>query len=257
VQLRGRVPDELTNTTAENYAAAKFGLAHVTMGTRVVDELPSGWVVRVLAGIEVMSQLSNGSVIVEPTGVTVRGKTGNETAQADISRLLIDKLGQAAEFDIDIEYVKELDPIAGLPTPEECVAKITEVTAVRKITFDPSASSITSDTTAVVNEIADILKRCPDLRIEIAGYTDSQGREIMNEQLSQERATAVLDALRARRVPVSSFAAKGYGEADPIADNGTAEGREANRRIEFRLIVPETAPEEPTALEEAEAPAAE
>jgi OOP family OmpA-OmpF porin len=79
----------------------------------------------------------------------------------------------------------------------------------------------------------------------------------MNEQLSQERATAVLDALRARRVPVSSFAAKGYGEADPIADNGTAEGREANRRIEFRLIVPETAPEEPTALEEAEAPAAE
>ncbi|MFT4916293.1 MAG: OOP family OmpA-OmpF porin [Yoonia sp.] len=257
VQLRGRVPDELTNTTAENYAAAKFGLANVTMGTRVVDELPSGWVVRVLAGIEVMSQLSNGSVIVEPTGVTVRGKTGNETAQADISRLLIDKLGQAAEFDIDIEYVKELDPIAGLPTPEECVAKITEVTAVRKITFDPSASSITSDTTAVVNEIADILKRCPDLRIEIAGYTDSQGREIMNEQLSQERATAVLDALRARRVPVSSFAAKGYGEADPIADNGTAEGREANRRIEFRLIVPETAPEEPTALEEAEAPAAE
>lgn len=255
VQLRGRVPDELTNTTAGNYAAAKFGQANLTIGTRVVDDLPSGWVVRVLAGIEAMSELSNGSVVVEPTSVTVRGKTGSETAQADISRLLIDKLGQTAEFDIDIEYVKELDPIAGLPTPEECVAKITEVTAVRKITFDPGASSITSDTTAVVDEIADILKRCPDLRIEIAGYTDSQGREEMNAQLSQERAGAVLDALRARRVPVSSFEAKGYGEADPIADNDTADGREANRRIEFRLIVPETSEEEPTALEEAEAPA--
>ncbi|MEP1386707.1 MAG: OmpA family protein [Yoonia sp.] len=257
VQLRGRVPDELTNTTAGNYASAKFGQSNVTIGTRVVDDLPSGWVIRVLAGIEAMSELSNGSVVVEPASVTVRGKTGSETAQADISRLLIDKLGQSAEFDIEVEYVKELDPIAGLPTPEECVAKITEVTAVRKITFDPGASSITSDTTAVVDEIADILKRCPDLRIEIAGYTDSQGREEMNAQLSQERASAVLDALRARRVPVSSFEAKGYGEADPIADNDTAEGREANRRIEFRLIVPETTPEVPTALEEAEAPAQE
>ncbi|MBB5722942.1 OOP family OmpA-OmpF porin [Loktanella ponticola] len=255
VQLRGRVPDDLTNTTAANYAAAKFGKANVTMGTRVVDELPSGWVIRVLAGIEAMSQLSNGSVVVDPTSVVVRGKTGSETAQADISRLLIDKLGQTAEFDIDVEYVKELDPIAGLPTPEECVAKITEATTDRKITFDPGASSITSDTTDVVDDIADILKRCPDLRIEIAGYTDSQGREEMNEQLSQDRASAVLNALRSRRVPVSSFEAKGYGEADPIADNDTADGREANRRIEFHLIVPETAPEEPTALEEAEVPA--
>jgi OOP family OmpA-OmpF porin len=202
-----------------------------------------------------MSSLSNGSIVVEPDSVTVRGKTGSETARADISRLLIDKLGQSAEFDIDIEYVKELDPIAGLPTPEECVAKITEVTEVRKITFDPGASSITSETTNVVDEIADILKRCPDLRIEIAGYTDSQGREEMNQSLSQDRASAVLDALRSRRVPVASFEAKGYGEADPIADNDTSEGREANRRIEFRLIVPETAEEVPTALEEAELPA--
>jgi OOP family OmpA-OmpF porin len=254
VQLRGRVPDELTNTTAANYAAAKFGQAHVTMGTRVVDDLPSGWVVRVLAGIEAMSQLSNGSVVVEPDSVTIRGKTGSETAQADISRLLIDKLGQTAEFDIEIEYVKELDPIAGLPSPEECVAKITEVTAVRKITFDPGASSITSGTTDVVDEIAEILKRCPDLRIEIAGYTDSQGGEEMNTQLSQDRASAVLDALRARRVPVARFEAKGYGEADPIADNETADGREANRRIEFRLIVPETVPEALTGLEETETP---
>jgi len=170
---------------------------------------------------------------------------------------LIDKLGQSAEFDIDVEYVKELDPIAGLPTPEECVAKIIEATELRKITFDPGATSITSEATGVVDDIADILKKCPDLRIEIAGYTDSQGREEMNQSLSQDRATAVLDALRVRRVPVANFEAKGYGEADPIADNDTSDGREANRRIEFRLIVPETTAEVPTALEEAEAQASE
>lgn len=236
VQLRGRVPDDLSNKTAGNYASAKFGAANVSLATRVVEGLPAGWIVRVLAGIEAMAQLSNGSVTVEPTMVTVRGQTGRETAQADISRLLIDKLGQTADFEVDVEYVKALDPIAGLPTPDECIAQIEAVTKIGKITFDPGASSITSDTTPVVDEIADILKRCPDLQIRIAGYTDSQGREEMNQQLSQERATAVLSALRQRRVPVGSFEAIGYGEADPIADNGTEEGREANRRIEFTLI---------------------
>lgn len=236
VQLRGRVPDDLSNKTAGNYASAKFGAANVSLATRVVEGLPAGWIVRVLAGIEAMAQLSNGSVTVEPTMVTVRGQTGRETAQADISRLLIDKLGQTADFEVDVEYVKALDPIAGLPTPDECIAQIEAVTKIGKITFDPGASSITSDTTPVVDEIADILKRCPDLQIRIAGYTDSQGREEMNQQLSQDRATAVLSALRQRRVPVGSFEAIGYGEADPIADNGTEEGREANRRIEFTLI---------------------
>jgi len=58
----------------------------------------------------------------------------------------------------------------------------------------------------------------------------------MNLRLSQDRADAFLRGLRERRVPVSSFSAVGYGEADPIADNETEEGREANRRIEFRLV---------------------
>ena len=257
VQLRGRVPDDLVNLTAENYASAKFGQANVTMGTRVVEGLPAGWAVRVLAGIESLSELSNGAVVVEPSIVTVKGKSGNETAKADITRLLIDKLGQGAAFEIEVEYVEQLDPIAKLPTPEECISRIKVVTAAGKILFDPGSASITVDSMPVVDEIAEILKECPDLRILIAGFTDSQGREVMNQQLSQERASAVLTALRTRRVPVSTFEAKGFGEENPIATNDTEEGREANRRIEFSLIVPETEPEELTGLEAVEAAAPE
>ena len=150
-------------------------------------------------------------------------------------------------------YVKQLDPIAGLPTPEECIAQIETVTEARKILFDPGSASITADTQGVVDDIAEILKKCPNLRILISGYTDSQGGEEMNQHLSQQRATAVLDALRVRRVPVSSFEATGLGEADPIATNDTEDGREANRRIEFSLIVPEATAEEPTTLEAVEA----
>jgi OOP family OmpA-OmpF porin len=83
--------------------------------------------------------------------------------------------------------------------------------------------------------------------MEIGGHTDSQGRESMNERLSQQRADAVLNAIMARRVLTSNLSAKGYGESRPIADNGTEDGREANRRIEFRLILPEEETEQAAA----------
>ncbi|MEL6571726.1 MAG: OmpA family protein [Pseudomonadota bacterium] len=237
VMLRGRLPDDLSNATVENFAKSKFGVLNVNNSARVADDLPNGWIVRVLAGVEAMAQLHNGAVIVTTDSISVSGQTGFEDAQTKIASIFGEKLGPTAEFDMDVTYVKALDPIAGIPTPEECIAKIEAVTAIGKISFDPGASSLTDDANPIMDEIADILQRCPSLRIRIAGYTDSQGREEMNLQLSQDRASAVLVALRERRVPVGTFEAIGFGEENPIADNGTEAGREANRRIEFSLIV--------------------
>ncbi len=257
VQLRGRLPDALTNTTAENFARARFGRDKVRMGTRITDGLPADWSVRILAGLDALTELSHGSLTVTPDLVTLGGKTGNRDAAAEISRLMADKLGQGAKFEIDVEYLEALDPIAGLPSPEECVAQIAFVTADRKITFDPGSASISADGGPVIADIAEIVRNCPDLRIEVAGYTDSQGRDEMNLRLSQQRAEAVLVALRRQRVPVGGFMAKGFGEADPIADNGSSTGREANRRIEFRLIPDETDATEDgaeAAVDDADAP---
>ena len=238
VQIRGRVPDELINDMISNFARARFG-TDVVMGTRVAEGLPPGWSVKVLAALEALSELENGSVLVQPDLVTIRGATGSREASAEISRLMVEKLGADAAFELAVIYEESLDPVVGLPTPEECLGRIGIVTRDRKITFDPGSATLTADTQPVVDDIAEILRQCMDLPIEVAGYTDSQGSEDGNLRLSQERAEAVLSALRARRVPVSTFEATGYGEADPIADNGTAEGREANRRIEFRLVSPE------------------
>ena len=69
----------------------------------------------------------------------------------------------------------------------------------------------------------------------------------MNLELSQSRADAVLEALQSRRIPVAEFESIGFGEARPIADNATETGREANRRIEFTLIIPAGAPTIPAA----------
>ncbi|MGB1024133.1 MAG: OmpA family protein, partial [Paracoccaceae bacterium] len=130
--------------------------------------------------------------------------------------------------------------------------------AETKITFDPGSIEINESTGAILDRLAEILPDCRHVDMEIGGHTDSQGREEMNLTLSQARADAVLNGLLARRVLVSNLSARGYGEANPIADNDTEEGREQNRRIEFKLI-DRTAAENDTPEEaaDAEAPAGE
>ncbi|OAN77842.1 hypothetical protein A8B82_11565 [Sulfitobacter sp. EhC04] len=240
VQLRGRVSNAPLRELADSYAKARFGSDKVYMAARIDEDLPDSWGPRVLTGLEALASLSNGAITVTPDTVSVSGNTGNPDASTEIASLLSDKLGEGAEYDIDVIYREKLDPVLGLPTPDECEAEIGEVVKVAKINFEPGSATIDASALGTMDDIAEILKRCGDLPLEIQGYTDSQGRESMNLALSQSRAESVLNELRARRVLTGSFTAKGYGEENPVADNKTEVGREANRRIEFRLIRPKT-----------------
>jgi len=241
VQLRGRLSNEGLRDLADSYAKSHFGSKNVYTAARLDEDLPEDWPTRVLTALEAMAALANGSVRVTPDQLKVIGNTGNKDADTKVASLLADKLGDGADYSIDITYQEKLDPIAGLPTPEECEAEIRAILKIGKITFEPGSATIDAAALGTMDDIAEVLKRCGDLPLEIQGYTDSQGRESMNLALSQSRAESVLNELRARRVLTSSFLAKGYGEENPIADNKSEEGREENRRIEFRLVRPETA----------------
>lgn len=240
VQLRGRVNDDALRDLTTSFAKARFGSDSVVTATRVVDDLPSDWATRVLAGLEGLGQLSNGKVSITPDSVQITGNTGNPDASTEIASLLAGKLGEGSGFDVNVTYQKKLDPVLGLPTPDECEAEIGSIVAAGKINFEPGSATIDASALGTMDDIAAVLKRCGDLNLEIQGYTDSQGGGDMNLALSQSRAESVLNELRARRVVTNSFKAIGYGEASPVADNGTEAGREANRRIEFRLVRPDT-----------------
>lgn len=257
VQLRGLLPDPLSREAAESFARARFGMDSVRVSIEYAESLPEGWPVRVLAALEALAALEFGSVAVSPDHVDLRGETGNREARAAVTQLLSTKLGEAADFTVNVAYREELDPVASLPTPEECVAQIQEVLAERKITFEPGSVTIDADAGQTIIKIAAILRECPEMRLEVAGHTDSQGREEMNLQLSQDRAEAVIAALRAQRLSTAGLTAKGYGETRPIGDNETEEGRELNRRIEFTLFDPEAAEAEAAGEETAEAGTAE
>lgn len=250
VQLRGRVNDTALRELTTSFAKARFGSDSVYSATRVVDDLPSDWAARVLAGLEALGQLSNGAVTVTPNHLQLTGNTGNGEASNEIASLLAGKLGEGSAFDVNVTYQKQLDPVLGLPSPDECETEVGAIVAAGKINFEPGSATIDASALGTMDDIAEVLKRCGDLQLEIQGYTDSQGREEMNLALSQSRAESVLNELRARRVATASYKATGYGEAAPVADNDTQAGREANRRIEFRLIRPNTvATPEQTTLE--------
>lgn len=244
VQLRGRITDENLRNVVDSFARAAFGSNSVYMATRLDAQLPATWPVRVLSGLEALTFLSNGVLTVTPESVTVAGNTGDADANTMIASLLAQKLGEAEQFDIRVTYQEKLDPVAAVPTPDECEAEIASILSTSKITFEPSNATVDASALGTIDDIAEILKQCGDIRLEIQGHTDSQGREVMNLNLSQARAQSVLNELRARRVLTSTYSAKGYGETAPIDDNDTAEGREANRRIEFKLIRPATSGEE-------------
>lgn len=236
VQLRGRLSDDVMRSAVESYAAAQFGADNISPATRVDPDVPAGWPKRVMAALSALAKLHNGIASVTEDRIVVRGVTGDQNAQGEIAGLLSAALGGAATYELDVTYRETLDPLASIPTPEECIERLSAASQTRKITFAPSSSDIEPDAQVTIDKVAEILKDCQHAEIEIGGHTDSQGREIMNEQLSQARADAVLNAIMARRILVSNLSARGYGESQPIADNDTEEGREANRRIEFRLV---------------------
>ncbi|KIC24636.1 MULTISPECIES: OmpA family protein [unclassified Leisingera] len=238
VQLRGRLSDAALRTVADSYAKARFGSANVHTATRVVADLPADWPVRVLAGLEALSYLQRGSVTVTPENLELRGMSYRKDALAEISRFLSAKLGEAETYGLDITYEEPPAPADQPIPPELCEAQLAGAQAESKIAFEPGSATIAAESAATMDRIAEVLGNCGPVRLEIQGHTDSQGREVMNQNLSQARAQSVLNELRARRVVTSTFAAKGYGESEPIADNGTEEGREANRRIEFKLVRP-------------------
>ena len=240
VELRGGLPNDLQRDVVENFAKAAFGADNVYQATVLDDDLPSGWPLRVLAGIEALGQLDGGDLMVKPDSLTISGVTGNTEARARIAQILSDKLGQGASYKVDVTYDRALDPIASLPTPQECSDRVQAVLKDNKIVFAPASTEIDGNGAKIMGLLAAALDKCNNLRMEIAGYTDNEGSDASNISLSQARADAVLIALQGRQVDTSGFSAKGYGKANPIADNDTEEGREKNRRIEFNLITPET-----------------
>ena len=103
------------------------------------------------------------------------------------------------------------------------------------ITFATSRAEIRSDFYDVLGSVALVLKEFNKTNVLVSGHTDSTGSDIVNQQLSEDRANSVRMYLINQKVASSRLQANGYGSRSPIASNNTEEGRQANRRVEIQL----------------------
>ena len=127
----------------------------------------------------------------------------------------------------DSTYQKNI-PLSPIETNASIVLK--------NIFFDSNKSDLKPESQTELDKLVQLLAENPSLTIEISGYTDNVGKPADNLNLSNNRAKAVVDYLKAKNIPSQRLTAKGYGETKPVADNRTEEGRAMNRRTEMKIV---------------------
>lgn len=212
--------------------AAAFG-ADAVKGDISADAAtaPAGWLDKVIALLPdlkakgVKFAIDGDKVKIDLSGVP----EGDRAA-------LSDKIRDAfAGFEISGLYDKGAEALSSLKEGFSA-DDLVKALSLMGIRFDTGKATITKDSMEILSKAADAIKRAPaGTKIEVAGHTDNTGNAGANMKLSQERADAVVARLKELGVTDGILTGKGYGQDKPVADNGTAEGRARNRRIEFTV----------------------
>lgn len=107
---------------------------------------------------------------------------------------------------------------------------------LNNIFYDFDKAVLRPESMTELNRLVTLLQDNPTMVIEISSHTDGMGSDTYNQRLSQDRAQSVVDYLSSKGIAAQRLRAKGYGKAQPIADNSTEEGRQLNRRTEFSIL---------------------
>ncbi|WP_439524825.1 OmpA family protein [Marivita sp.] len=125
----------------------------------------------------------------------------------------------------------------GEMTEEACLGRFEILSKTGNIFFPSGSTRLDDKSIPLLENLYDIVNRCPSFRLEIAGHTDSVGSDQQNQTISERRAASVVTWLRDKGIPTDRMISVGYGEARPIVANDTPANRARNRRIEFTALV--------------------
>jgi len=179
-----------------------------------------------------------GALFVKGSDITLNGQVDRAELKQSIGDQVLAAVGANYTIDNQIDVVEPvvIEPKPELVIQEEnkiCQQKLQDLMESTNIYFATNRADIKSSSLKTLNDIRDVLSQCPDASIEVAGHTDSAGKDDLNLSLSQRRAETVVDFLTSTEQLKNEITAVGYGETTPVADNSTALGRAKNRRIQF------------------------
>jgi OOP family OmpA-OmpF porin len=177
------------------------------------------------AGLAKLSEAVNGTPIVSAASFTfdLVFETGDR----------IPVVQQAQQQAAAQKAQEESKPI----TSQECETRFSVISTTGAIYFKTGSAELDSASNALLDSVADIANRCPSVKIEVSGHTDTTGSASANQTLSEARAKAVVTYLVAHGVAQTRITATGYGGTKPVASNTTEDGRAKNRRIEFKVVM--------------------
>ncbi|MGQ3674660.1 OmpA family protein [Xanthobacter sp. TB0139] len=229
ITLSGFYPTQKAHDYLRQILMRGFPEEAVTDVSAIGAGAPEGFQSAVEAGLRQLERLQRGDLSLTDLQLRLSGLAFT-TAAADHIRAVLEKsVKPPFNIDVELSVVPEGAPVDG----PECQAGLSEVMAHGTILFDTGSASIDAASQATLDRLVYILQRCANMRIEVAGHTDSQGFSRSNQRLSETRAQAVVDVLEAAGVSASHLEAVGYGATQPVVSNETEEGRAKNRRIEF------------------------
>jgi OOP family OmpA-OmpF porin len=227
--LTGYVPDNNVHAAIATAALRKFFSEKVVDNLKTSIGAPAGFANAVVPALGALSRLSTGTLVVSDREVKLSGDAFYDAAAAQIRAGLAKDFPQGFQVKADIS----IKPAAAPVDPTVCQQLFSDLLTNGKIQFDAGRVSIDPDSAGLLDRLIETALRCPTANIEIAGHTDADGEDAVNQVLSEKRAQAVLEYLVKAGLPADRFTAIGYGSTQPVATNETDEGKAQNRRIDF------------------------
>lgn len=145
-------------------------------------------------------------------------------------------IGGGIGYYMDAQEAKLRKQLRGTGVSVERVGDNINLIMPSNITFASGQADIASSFYPVLNSVALVIEEYNRTLVVVAGHTDSDGSDALNQSLSVKRASAVSEYLATRGIKQVRLETVGFGESQPIATNATAEGKQLNRRVEISLL---------------------
>ena len=192
ISLNGYVPNQESMDAIVGTASADYGDTNVTNNLQIIDGAPADWRATAIASIDAIDSLNNGRVEMRDLQVAVYGdaadQLGSDSVQSTINGLVNDPYNTSYLINVPA-------PAPAAVAADTCQIDFNNLLSADTINFESAQAVIASSSYGLLDQMAAVAANCPEASISIEGHTDSQGPDVYNQDLSERRASAVVDYL--------------------------------------------------------------
>lgn len=235
VRVEGYIESEADRDTIVATVRETFGSENLEENLIFASGAPEGYLDAAKIAVHAVSRLAGGHFELTGSDLNIAGGAYYPAAAGALADTIGDSMPPGFNVALSVSVRQPEQPVK----PLRCRDILEKALRVARIEFDGGNREVSPGSYGSLDRVAATVERCPEALIEVAAHTDSDGSTKHNLELSQARADAILEFLVDAGIKRERITAVGHGEADPVADNSTEEGKTANRRIEFVLAVPE------------------